>query len=386
MERILYFILVVSSLWLAYTFVGYPLGIRAVARWVKKKKPCASAEPEGFVYPDVALVISAFNEEAVIEKKLRNALSLDYPKDRLSIWVSSDGSTDRTNTIVERYARTYPNVNLVAHPQNRGKTRALLDTLGEVPERFGVIVFSDANSIYHPDAVKNLVRHFRDRRVGCVAGELRYRARASERRYRRYENAIKEAQSRLGIPVAAEGSIFAVRRHLIPNLDASTLEDLVIPLRVAARGYAVVYEPQAVSEEEFELGLLGQWTRRFRIVNRAARALGSLREYANPFRGRYAYHFFSHRVMRWWSPFAVVGLLVALAGLWLLDDAFSGLAGLLLGGFVVCSSFGLLLEAAGRGPRPLRLVGAFVWHSSAIMAGVISAWLGLRFVRWTPRR
>ncbi len=159
----------------------------------------------GDACPPAVMIISAFNEARVIERKLRNALDLDYPKDRIEIWVSSDGSTDDTNAIVRRFARACPRIHLVAYSVNRGKTAALMETVRAVPDSVGVVVFSDANSMYRPDALRKLVRNFADPRVGCVAGELAYKGASGEATYRRYENRIKLAQSRLGAPLTAEG-------------------------------------------------------------------------------------------------------------------------------------------------------------------------------------
>ncbi|GIW56815.1 MAG: hypothetical protein KatS3mg082_3219 [Nitrospiraceae bacterium] len=384
MELLFGLIVIGSVAWLAYTFLVYPLAMWLVARRVPNG--FSSATP-CFDFPAVALVISAYNEQEVIARKLANALSLDYPEDRLSIWVSSDGSTDGTNAVVEEYARISPRIHLVAYAHNRGKTRALLDTLQRLPSSVQVVVFSDANSMYRTDALKMLVRHFHDPTVGCVAGELRYQSRKAEREYRGYENRIKRAQSALGVPVTAEGSIFAVRRELVPKLDPSSLEDMVIPLRVAAKGHKVVYEPRAVSEESFNMSLSAQWRRRFRITNRAVRALRTVPEFVNLFRGgKYAFHFVSHRVMRWGAPFALVGVLVGLGGLWVTGGRYSRPALAVLVGTSALGALGLALETFGRGPRVLRLAGAFLWHSSAILAGVVSAWLGVRVQRWAPMR
>ena len=174
-------------------------------------------------------------------------------------------------------ARAHPQVRLVAHPVNRGKTAALVDTVRGLPSDVDIVVFSDANSMYRPDAVRRLVAHFADPQVGCVAGELLYRTRCGEGAYRSYENGIKRAQSRLGAPVVAEGSIFAIRRGLMPELQTDSLEDMVIPLRIAFAGYRVVYEPDAVSEAAFSLSPRAQWRSRRRIINRALRALGEPR-------------------------------------------------------------------------------------------------------------
>jgi cellulose synthase/poly-beta-1,6-N-acetylglucosamine synthase-like glycosyltransferase len=372
----LFVVIAVSGAWAAYTFLLYPLGLRLLAR-VRRSRP---PSPAGVGYcPRVALVISAYNEQDVIRAKLENALTLAYPGDGLEIWVSSDGSTDQTCAIVREVARANSRVRLRAHAVNRGKTAALLDTVRALPESIDVVVFSDANSMYRPDAIRRLVSHFADPDVGCVAGELVYRTRSGEGTYRSYENRIKQAQSQLGVPVAAEGSIFAIRRCLMPDLATDSLEDMVIPLRIACAGRRVVYEPDAVSEEVFALSARAQWKRRRRIINRALRALPSIPELRNPFRGGWAvFHFFSHKLMRWFAPFFLVA---GWAALFAVDVTrpFAAVA-------AVTAVVGLVMEWRGSGPKLLRLVGAFVIANSAVMAGALSVLFNVKVVRWSPER
>ena len=373
-------IVALSLCWLIYTYGLYPYGIRLMARWFGQ--PVA----HGDACPSAVMIISAFNEARVIDRKLRNALELDYPKDRLEIWVSSDGSEDDTNEIVRRFARACPRIHLVAYSVNRGKTAALMETVRTVPGSVGVVVFSDANSMYRRDALRKLMRNFTDPRVGCVAGELAYQGLSGEATYRRYENRIKLAQSRLGAPLTAEGSIFAVRRSLVPEVEGTLLEDMIIPPRVAASGYRVIYEPEAVSIEDFRLDAQAQWQRRARIVNRAVRSLAAVPEAWNPFRGGLrVVHFVSHRVMRWLAPFFLLGGCAAsLPLLWQRWPVkLVGLMGLV----------GLMWVAAGwaalrAGTRTLWLTLPFTFcvANLAAAAGVLTALAGVKRIRWTPVR
>lgn len=379
-------IVLISAVWGSYTFLGYPMGVRLAARLRRSRlPPPAPASPRDA--PRVALVISAYNEQAVIRAKLQNAVSLDYPPERLAIWVSSDGSSDQTCAIVREVASANPQVRLMAHAVNRGKTAALQETVRALPPSTEVVVFSDANSMYRRDAIRRLVSHFVDPTVGCVAGELVYRTSSGEGAYRSYENGIKRAQSQLGVPVVAEGSIFAIRRALMPDLHTDSLEDMVIPLRIACAGYRVVYEPQAVSEEVFDLSLRAQWKRRRRIINRALRALTSIPEVRNPFRGGWpAFHFLSHRLMRWLSPFAMLAGWGGLCVMGLIRGPATQPARLLAGGSALLALLGVLLEWRGSGPRVLRLLGAFVIASSAILAGALSVLFHVKVVTWSPER
>ncbi len=366
--------------WVAYTYLGYPLIVTGAARIWGRARPAASGEPT------VALIVSAHNEERVIGEKLTNALALAYPSEKLSIWVSSDGSTDRTNVVVREVAATEPRVRLCAYPRNRGKTASLMDTLSQIPASTEVIVFSDANGLYEPEAVKLLVRHFSDPGVGAVTGELILAGPSAEGTYRRFENWLKRQESALGSCVVGEGSIFAARRALVPKLADWQIEDLSIPLAITLAGFSVVYEQHARSTERFTLTAREQFERRKRIVNRSVRSALALRRIFNPFAAPLGFFVFvSHRVMRWVAP-AV--MLIGLA---------AGCVTLLLAAplaFVVTVTAVALAAAIASAPfarrktagRFRRLLFAFAVANAAILAGLISATAGARIVTWEPSR
>jgi cellulose synthase/poly-beta-1,6-N-acetylglucosamine synthase-like glycosyltransferase len=358
--------------WMIYTWLLYPLLVIALGS--VRGDPGDVTVDE---WPSVTLLISAHNEEAVIRQKLVNALSLEYAGD-LRIIVSSDGCDDATNQIVTEMADRAGRITLMAYPTNRGKTAALMETLGHIESE--VVVFSDANAMYAEDAVEKLVRHFARERVGAVAGELRHRGASAERLFRRYENRIKAGESKLASCLVAEGSIFAARRALIPALDRTHLEDLSIPLAIALSGYRVLYERSAVSVEDFELSYGSQYRRRKRIVNRAIRSTMARSAIFNPVRHPLlCWMFVSHRIMRWGSPFAISGLVVGLATIGVF--AFPSVGAVAFAGGVAGVSL------PNRYSRRLRnLALAFVVANGAVAAGILSAVAGRRIVTWTPQR
>jgi cellulose synthase/poly-beta-1,6-N-acetylglucosamine synthase-like glycosyltransferase len=253
----------IALLTLVYHYVGYPLLLLVLG--LRKKEALRTAD----ITPSVSLIISAYNEETVIRQKLENSLSLDYPRDRLEVIVASDGSTDRTPEIVREYAR---DVALYHYPQRRGKNAALNATAPQA--RGDILVFTDANGMYQKDALGRLMRHFADPRVGCVCGELIYRNPTGNpvaegyNHYWRYDQWLKKLESRLHSLLGANGSIFAVRRPLNEPLNPRTSNDMVLPIKIAARGYAVLYEPEAVSVEAGSGGEGEELRRRSRIVAR----------------------------------------------------------------------------------------------------------------------
>jgi cellulose synthase/poly-beta-1,6-N-acetylglucosamine synthase-like glycosyltransferase len=240
-------VLAACAVVLSYVFVGYPWALRAIVRVRGPRR--VNAAP---ITPRVTLVISAFNEAAVIRRKIENALELDYPPDLLDVAVISDASHDGTDEIVESFPPD--RVSLRRQRERRGKTAGLNN---EVPALAGeIIVFSDANAIYRADAIRNLVRNFADPEVGCVTGEARYvegtgtTADAGEHAYWDYEMGLKRLETAVGSMVGGDGAIYAIRKHLWQPLPESAINDFLNPLQIVAAGWRNVYEPEAVAFEE----------------------------------------------------------------------------------------------------------------------------------------
>ena len=249
MDQIAVVVLVVSLVWLAYTYFGYPLLLKLVAR------PRAAADREREAVPRVTVVTAAYDEVDVIGATIANKLDSDYPADRLDVMVVSDGSTDGTDDVVRGFEPTHPGrVRLIRQEPRQGKTSGL--NLA-VPEARGeIVVFADANSIYEPDAIRHLVAAFDDPHVGYVTGKMIYVDEDGSvtgdgcTAYMRYENALRALETRVGSVVGVDGGIDAVRRELYRPMRADQLPDFVLPLSVVEQGYRVAYEPRAVLREE----------------------------------------------------------------------------------------------------------------------------------------
>ncbi|MGQ0734879.1 MAG: glycosyltransferase [Acidobacteriota bacterium] len=299
---------------LGYVYGGYPLLLRLVA-WVRPARPLELAD----ITPSVSLVISAHNEAAAIKDRIENALALTYPPDRLEIVVVSDASTDGTDDIVSRYAPQ--GVKVVRQSQRRGKTAGLNCT---VPLLNGeIVVFSDANVTYEPDAVLKLVRNFADPTVGCVTGEARYRtggtsvADIGERAYWNYEIQIKRLETAVGSMVGGDGAIYSIRRSLWRTLPEDAINDFLNPLQIVEAGRRAVYEPAALCYEESAGGMRAEYRRRIRIVSRSWRAVFQAPGVLNPLRvGVFAWALVSHKLLRWLSgPLLVLATVGAIGTL-----------------------------------------------------------------------
>lgn len=260
---------------LAYQFAGYPLALAALSRLRGASRARTGGPPSGTGLPSVSLVISAYDEEEVIGRKIENALALDYPKERLEIVVASDGSRDRTAEITGSYADR--GVVLHEYHPNRGKNLVLNDTMPRL--RGDIVVFTDANGMYQRDAIRHLVGPFADPAVGSTCGELIYRnfndnpIAEGYNRYWELDQMQKRLESGLGTLLGANGSIFAVRRSLLRPIANDVCNDMVQPIWVAAAGHRCLYEPRAVSFEAGSRDLGDELRRRSRIIGRGIRGI-----------------------------------------------------------------------------------------------------------------
>ena len=369
-----------------YVYAGYPLALMLVARMSRggDLSSDGAAQPE---LPKVSLLISAYNEAGCIGEKLENTLALDYPRDRLEVLVVSDASNDGTDEIVQRYAAR--GVRLLRMPQRGGKTLGLNAAVAQVSGE--IVVFSDANALYRSDALLRLTAPFADPRVGAVIGESTYLDSASESArseslYWRYETWIKELESRTGSVVGGDGAIYAVRRTLYEPMAADALSDFVNPLQVVRAGYRCVYEPAAVSYEEAAADFRREYRRKVRIVNRAWRALLSMREILNPFRyGAFALKLWSHKVLRWLVPVFLAGILIANAGL-LSTHPFYTATFVLQGVFYALAAVGLVLRRRPALPSIIRVPFYFCMVNFAAAVGLLEAARGKTYTTWTTAR
>jgi poly-beta-1,6-N-acetyl-D-glucosamine synthase len=295
--------------------VLYPALLRLLTMWWKMdvERPPADAEA-----PSVALVICAFNERKVIEEKLENSLALNYPKDKLHILVVSDGCTDGTADIVRRYEQS--GVQLIERTQRCGKVRNLNAVLPARSE--DVLVLSDANVMYSPDAVRRLVERFADPSVGCVSGKVILMESASllddpTTQYYSIEWFLQEVESAIYSMPGADGAMYALRRELFVGCPAdSIVEDFVIPMTVIRQGRRVVFESAAVAWERGSASIGEEFRRKVRIAAGAAQSV--VRGYGWPggVPGRFWFVFLSHKLLRWLSPLTgILALAFALTSL-----------------------------------------------------------------------
>lgn len=265
----------ISVFFIGYTYLGYPL---ILAVLVKIKERGRSVLPVTHKdWPSITLLIAAYNEEICLREKLENALSLNYPLDKLKIWVVTDGTTDDSNTLIQQF----PTVRLFYQPERRGKLHAIQRVIPEVETEW--VVFSDANAMLALDSLQRLMEAGNDQSVGVVAGEKRVYSGSSvdggETFYWRYESWIKEWEGRFYSVTGTAGELYAVRTVLFtPVAEDSISDDLEIGWAVAEQGYKIAYAPGASSFEQeiTDVGLA--FKRRVRVATGSVQSAWRLME------------------------------------------------------------------------------------------------------------
>lgn len=252
--------------------------------------------------PELTLFIAAYNEEDVVDEKMRNCLALDYPARKLHILWVTDGSNDHTN---ERLSN-WPQATVLHRPERQGKTAALNRGIQYVTTP--IVVFTDANTNLNRNALRETVHAFADTKVGCVAGEKRIAvhtednaASGGEGLYWKYESTLKRLDARLYSAVGAAGELFAIRRELFEQMETDTLlDDFVLSLRIVMRGYTIAYCADAYAVESGSADMHEEEKRKVRIAAGGLQSIWRLRPLLNPFRYRlFSFQYISHRVLRW---------------------------------------------------------------------------------------
>ncbi len=304
-----------------YTYVGYGVVLFLMVKvkeWIKPRRPLQL--PSEKEWPEVTLLVAAYNEEEVVAEKMANTQAIDYPEEKLKLLWVTDGSNDRTNDMLAAYKR----VKVLHTPERRGKTAALNRAIDYV--KTPIVVFTDANTMINSEAVKEIIRQFADPKVGCVAGEKRIAAKekdgaagGGEGLYWKYESALKRLDGRLYSAMGAAGELFAIRRELFEKMENDTLlDDFILSMRIVERGYKIAYCAEAYAIEDGSANMKEEQKRKIRIAAGGLQSIWRLRPLMNIFKhGIVSFQYVSHRVMRWSiTPIALFALLplnVALA-------------------------------------------------------------------------
>ena len=369
-----------------YAFFGYGILLLILVKLrnlIKGKRPIPN---NGGNWPTLTLIVSAYNEESCIKEKIENSLLLAYPAGKIEYLFVTDGSTDATTAIIA----TYPQIKLMHQPERRGKIAAMERAMHEV--KSDIVIFTDANTMLNAEALMNICRHYQDPKVGAVSGEKRVSiddvadATAGEGFYWKYESKLKAWDSELYSVVGAAGELFSVRRALYEPLPPDTiLDDFMISLRIAEKGYRVIYEPAAYATESGSENIEEELKRKIRIAAGGIQSIVRLKSLLNPFHNFVlCFQYVSHRVLRWTvTPFLmIIALLINIA----LVAQHAGTLYILL---LICqmifyslSLLGWLLEKREVRIKALFIPYYFCMMNYAVAAGIRRYFLKRQSVTW----
>ncbi len=380
---------------LVYTYAGYALllFLTVTCRRIMAKKRIPH---DKIIYePEVCLFVTAYNEEAYVDEKIANSFNLDYPADKIQFLWITDGSSDSTLELLKKY----PRVEVYHQPERKGKINAMNRGMKFV--RTPYVVFSDSNSMLSQNTIREMMACFKNPEVGCVAGEKRIVQKekdsasgAGEGLYWKFESVVKRLDAELNSAVGGVGELFAIRTSLFEPVEKDTiLDDFVISLRIAAKGYRIAYTPNGYAEESASLNVKEELKRKIRIAAGGVQTMIRLSHLLNPFKyGILSWQFFSHKVLRWSvSPFFFflifpVNLVLVIAEYQIFEPAFPVIALWLQLIFYVFALLGSLFEHHKLRMKLFFAPYYFIAINYASVVGIIRSVRGKQKVTWEKSR
>lgn len=293
---------------LGYTYVGYGILLWLIRKFKGEVEVPQLRQEE---LPTLTFLVAAYNEEYIIEEKIRNSLALDYPKDRIQYLFVTDGSDDRTRELIQ----LHPEIECHHRPERCGKIAAVNRVMPSA--KGSITIFSDANAMLNKAALRHIVKHYQNPKVGAVAGEKRVTmeekdsaSSAGESLYWRYESTLRKWDGDVYSVMGAAGELFSIRTDLYEKVEEDTLiEDFVMTMKLLRKGYKIAYAPDAYACEEGSEDTSEELKRKVRISAGGLQASWRLRDLAHPVKHPWvAFQFLSHRVFRWTA--APISLLV----------------------------------------------------------------------------
>lgn len=298
-----------------YTYIGYGILLYLLVRVKRFVKKSTSPIVEKDYEPEVTLFVAAYNEKDYVDEKVANSFSLDYPKEKVKqVWIT-DGSDDGTPDLLRKY--TEQGIEVYHEDARGGKIGAMNRGMEFV--KTPIVIFSDGNTTLGKESIRRIVNLFANPKVGCVSGEKRIyqkdkdAAAGTEGIYWKYESTLKKWDAELYSVVGAAGELFAIRTELFQHVEKDTLlDDMIISLRIAMKGYTIQYDPEAYAIETASANVKEELKRKVRISAGGFQSIVRLLPILNIFKyGWLSFQFFSHRVLRWTiAPFGLALILL----------------------------------------------------------------------------
>jgi len=367
----------ISVFFVFHSYLFYPI---IVLGWASLKRDHTLLIQDDL--PSISLLLALYNEEKIIIDKLENIRRMDYPPDKIEILIGSDCSSDGTIKLLQSFS--LPRARVIDFPSRRGKASVLNDLAAAAKNE--ILVFSDADTFYRPDALKKMMRHFAYPRVGGVCGNLHLKASTTnsggmaEAVYWRYENAIKKSEGRIKTTFGATGAIYAIRRNLFSPVATHKIfaDDFLIPLNVVRKGFEIRYDADAECWEETAESTTNEFHRKIRIGAANFNGLADILPLLHPRFGFISFGLISHKLIRWIVPFLLIFIFAS--SLWLSQVgsfySYFFSAQIL---FVCLAGIGYILDIRGRPIMLFTMPYYFVIANAGLLVGFV------RFLRGTQK-
>ncbi len=383
LDYIFLFIFFLSGFLIAHTYLFFPFLMKLLSK-----------SPQEFTCPvprlKVAILMAAYNEEQVIRKKMDSTLNTNYPMELLEIWVGSDCSTDKTDEILTEYSNQYSNVHFTRFHQRTGKPQ-IINHLQEKVQA-DILILTDADTIFNKDTIPELVRPFANPEIGGVQASFIFIITHSENKdvahqemtYNKIEIGIKKGESRLGSIIGAEGACYAIRKSLyVPTPNNFIVDDFFIFMNVLAKGFMTVVNEKALAIREISGDSKVEFKRKIRIGSGNFQNFFYFKKFWLPF-SITSWVYWSHKVLRWFTPFFLA--LFLLANIYLIKLNFF---------FVLTMSLQILIYASilldyilGKlhlNFKILRFIKHFLFMNLALLLGFIKFVNGISRSSWDTK-
>ncbi len=383
MHSILLVIFFFSFLCIAHTYIFYPLLLLYL---LPRKKTEISEYQRNDDLPEVAVLVAAYNEERVIRDKILSVFNTNYPADKLRVYIGSDASVDATNSIIDSLRMQFSNLELIKFDGRVGKISIInhLQSLGDED----ILIMTDANVIFRPDTLFQLVKKFRDERVGIVAANI-FKVSATnegialqEKKYLSLENRIKAAESdAFNLIMGAEGGCYAIRNSLFSKVPLKFIvDDFFITLQVLIRGKFTLFNREALCIEDVDTNAEGEYKRKVRISSGNFQNLFFFKRLLLRFWTPTAFTFWSHKVLRWFTPFLLISGFLSTCLLAFYDRVFLYILLFQVAGFLIA----FLSTFVNYKNQALKFVSHFYLMNLALLEGFFRFLKGIQSSIWQP--
>ena len=384
MTNVLVLIFVFSTALILHTYFLYPFLM--ILFFSKKKKINTNYKKNDSELPSVAFLIAAYNEEKVIKEKLESVFNTNYPKNKLKVYVGSDASNDGTNELLHELKNTYPNLEIVIFKQRSGKINIInhLQSLSEEE----ILIMTDANVMFKSESLFELIKNFKDEHVGIVASNIVKVSQNNdgisyqEKVYLSLENKIKAAESNaFNLIMGAEGGCYAIRNNLFSKVPSKFIvDDFFITIQVLLKGKKVLFNNEAICTEDVDSAIKGEYRRKVRISSGNFQNLFFFKRLLYKFWKPIGFAFWSHKVLRWLTPFFIFFAFIASACLSISSNLFLSLFLLQISCLLITFFSGLISIS-----NPLlKFIVHFYLMNFALFEGFVKYCKGIQSSVWQP--